>query len=175
SDVCSSDLFFTSLVLTAYSHPAPLTGFHEMDPSKEVAEGWKAAVARIDITPKVDMWMAGYGSRTSPSEGTLHPIWVKALALEDATGKRSVLITSDLLGWPKAMSDNIRQQVEEKYGLTKAQIILNSSHTHTGPVLGDALFDIYPAGPEERRKIEAYTADLTIRVVNLVGESLVDL
>lgn len=168
-------LFFTSLVLTAYSHPAPLTGFHEMDPSKEVAEGWKAAVARIDITPKVDMWMAGYGSRTSPSEGTLHPIWVKALALEDATGKRSVLITSDLLGWPKAMSDNIRHQVKEKYGLTKAQIILNSSHTHTGPVLGDALFDIYPAGPEERRKIEAYTADLTIRVVNLVGESLVDL
>lgn len=138
-------------------------------------EGWKAGVARIDITPKEDMWMAGYGSRTSPSKGTLHPIWAKALALEDGGGKQSVLVTADLLGWPKVMSDNIRQQVQEQYGLSKAQIILNSSHTHTGPVLGDALFDIYPVGPADRKLIADYTAELTDRIVSLVGEALQDM
>ena len=133
---------------------------------------WKAGAARIDITPTESMWLAGYGSRTSPSEGTLHSIWVKALALEDAQGNRSVLITSDLLGLPKTMSDNIRQKVESKYGLTKAQVILNSSHTHTGPVLGDALFDIYPVDAAGRKRIEEYTARLTQRIVDVIGEAI---
>src|SRR5690625_1416660 len=108
------------------------------------SDTWKAGVSRIDITPKEPMWMAGYGSRTSPSEGTLHPIWIKALALEDASGHQSVLVTADLVGWPKGLSDSVRKEAEERFGLSKSQIILNSSHTHTGPVLADALSDIYP-------------------------------
>src|SRR5690625_6181646 len=108
------------------------------------SDTWKAGVSRIDITPEQPMWMAGYGSRTSPSEGTLHPIWIKALALADASGHQSVLVPADLVGWPKGLSDSVRKEAEERFGLSKSQIILNSSHTHTGPVLADALSDIYP-------------------------------
>lgn len=136
---------------------------------------WKAGVAKMDITPNHPLWLAGYGGRTAPSEGTLHPIWVKALAMEDAQGEQSVLITSDLLGWPKALSDDIRAAVQRKYGLSKAQIILNSSHTHTGPVLQDALFDIYPLDDAERKKIKKYSAGLSDRVVDLIGQSLADM
>lgn len=140
-----------------------------------VAGGWKAGVAKIDITPGEPMWMAGYGGRTSPSEGTLHPIWAKALALEDAQGNKAVLVTSDLLGWPKELSDHIRSDIQKKYGLSKAQIILNSSHTHTGPVLQYALFDIYPLDDAERKKIEKYSVELRDQVVALVGKSLQDM
>lgn len=136
---------------------------------------WKAGVAKIDITPEKPQWMAGYGSRTSPSEGTVHPIWVKALSLEDAQGHQSVLLTADLLGWPKILSDDIRSVVADKYGLSKAQIILNSSHTHSGPVLQDALFDIYPLDDAERMKIKEYSAELKDRVVDLVGKCLEDM
>lgn len=145
------------------------------NPHISLPNTWKAGVAKIDITPKEAMWMAGYGSRTSPSEGTLHPIWVKALALEDVQGNRGVLITSDLLGFPKMMSDKIRASAQTRFGLSKAQIILNSSHTHTGPVLGDALFDIYPVDEEGRRKIARYTEDLTNRIIAMIGEAIQNL
>ncbi|KUK75954.1 MAG: Uncharacterized protein XD92_1432, partial [Proteiniphilum acetatigenes] len=93
---------------------------------------WKAGIARTVITPQSSIWMAGYSSRTSPSEGKLHDLWAKAVALEDAQGRRSILITMDLLGVPKDFSDEVRSRINRKYGLDYSQIILSSSHTHTG-------------------------------------------
>ncbi|MCE6988279.1 neutral/alkaline non-lysosomal ceramidase N-terminal domain-containing protein [Dyadobacter sp. CY323] len=133
---------------------------------------WKAGVARVAITPAEQLWMAGFASRTQASEGKLHDIWAKALALEDADGKQAVLITTDLLGFPKAMSDNIRAQLLSKYKLSKGQIILNSSHTHSGPVLGSALSDIYPFGQPEQQKIDKYSEWLTNQIVTLAGNAL---
>lgn len=132
---------------------------------------WKAGTARLNITPQQSMWMAGYGSRTKPSEGKLTDIWVKALALEDKAGNRSVLVTMDLVGVPKKVSEEIRDALKGKLGLSRSQIILNTSHTHSGPVLSDALFDIYPLNDAERDKIAQYTKWLTNAVIKMVGES----
>src|SRR5690554_2263672 len=88
-------------------------------------DGWKAGVAKTNITPENSMWLAGYGGRTEPSQGTLHDIWAKALALEDASGHQAVLVTSDLLGLPKGMSDKIRYKLEKGLGLKKGQVLLN--------------------------------------------------
>ena len=74
--------------------------------------GWKAGIAKAVITPDKPIWMAGFASRTHPAEGKLHDIWVKALALEDASGKQAVLVTADLLGLPKNISDEIREKLE---------------------------------------------------------------
>ncbi|WP_428654339.1 neutral/alkaline non-lysosomal ceramidase N-terminal domain-containing protein [Runella sp.] len=139
------------------------------------AKGWKAGVAKVIITPKESIWQAGYASRTHASEGKLHDLWAKALALEDENGKQSVLVTTDLLGFPKAMSDRIRAQLHRQFGLTKAQIILNSSHTHSGPVLDDALHDIYPLDANEQVKITRYSRKLEAQVITLVAQALTDL
>lgn len=133
---------------------------------------WRAGVARVVITPKQDMWMAGFAARDHESEGALHDLWAKALALEDENGKRAVLITTDLLGFPKGLSDRIRDRIRKKFHLERAQIILNSSHTHSAPVLKDALFDIYPLDRQHLKKIEKYTAILEDQIVNLVGSAL---
>src|SRR5438128_2342338 len=109
-----------------------------------VAQGWKAGTARVVITPNEPQWQAGYASRTHAADGKLHDLWAKALALEDQTGQRAVLVTTDLLGFPKAMSDRIRDRLNSQFGLSKAHIMLTSSHTHSGPVLDNALQDIYP-------------------------------
>lgn len=132
---------------------------------------WKAGMAKVKITPESPMWMAGYGSRTSPSEGTLHDIWAKALMLEDSKGYRSVWVTLDLLGLPKAVSDEVRDQLKTKLNLDRSQIILNSSHTHSGPVLGNALVDIYPISKADEAKIDEYTEHLTQLLVNMVVEA----
>lgn len=133
---------------------------------------WKAGVARAVITPEHAMWMAGYGSRVHESEGTLHDLWAKALAIEDAKGNRGVLVTTDLLGFPKDLSDRIRDRISRKFGLERSEIILNSSHTHCGPVLGEALLDVYPLEQSHIKKIRRYTSELEDRIVSLIGASL---
>ena len=105
--------------------------------------------------------------------GNLHDVWVKALALEDTLGHRAVFVTSDLLGLPKGMSDEIRYQLEKELGLKKGQVLLNSSHTHTGPVLQNALYDIYPLDATELHKIEVYSNELTGKIVDLVFRLLI--
>lgn len=134
--------------------------------------GWKAGVARVSITPKESVWLAGYAFRDHSSEGTLVDLWAKALALEDAGGKKVILITADLLTFPKSISDTIRNQIGAKYGLERDQIILNSSHTHTGPVLTDALSDIYSYDEIQAETIRRFSDHVKERIVNLAGEAL---
>jgi neutral ceramidase len=134
--------------------------------------GWKAGISRAKITPDEPVWLAGYASRTHPSDGILADLWVKVLAIEDAKGKKAVLITSDLLGFPKKMSDHIRDQIAVRYGLTRSQIILSYSHTHSGPVLMDALFDIYPLDDKQLKVIREYSGQLEKKIADLTGEAL---
>lgn len=141
-------------------------------PALAQQKGWKAGIAKVAITPEQNMWMAGFASRTHASEGKIHDLWAKALALEDAEGKRSVLVTLDLLGLPKKLSDDIRTQIKTKYALNKEDIILNSSHTHSGPVLSEALFDIYPLDEAETKRVATYTDKLAQQLVSVVGEAI---
>lgn len=133
---------------------------------------WKAGVAKADITPTEPIYLAGYGSRSHPSEGTLHKIWAKCLAIEDTDGKRAVLITTDLLGMPKGLSDKIKSELYKRFKLAKAQVIINSSHTHSAPVLEDALFDIYDLNKEQLNEVKKYSEKLVQTLLHLVENAL---
>jgi Neutral/alkaline non-lysosomal ceramidase, N-terminal len=139
---------------------------------QQVPKGWKAGVSRAIITPSEPIWLAGYASRTHPSEGVLTELWVKVLAIEDAKGKKAILIASDLLGFPKKMSDRIRNKIAIRYGLTRSQIILSYTHTHSGPVLMGALFDIYPLDENQLKVIQDYSDNLENKIVDLTGKAI---
>ncbi|MEX2573454.1 MAG: neutral/alkaline non-lysosomal ceramidase N-terminal domain-containing protein [Balneolaceae bacterium] len=160
------------LLCTSISATAAGNAGEDRDDSGKAGQGWKAGVASVNITPQAPMWMAGYGNRDRPSEGKLHDLWAKALAFEDESGNQSILFTTDLLGFPKGMSDSIRDRIESEYGLSRSQIILNSSHTHTAPVLQDALVDIYPLDDEQSERIGEYSRRLEGMIVRLAGEAL---
>jgi neutral ceramidase len=137
------------------------------------AEGlWKAGTAKAVITPKESLWMAGYAARTAPAAGTLHELYVRVLALEDAQGHQAVLVSSDLLGIPRSISENVSQALAKKFGLPHDAIMLNASHTHCGPVLRGALYDAYPLDDAQKKKIEAYSSELESNLVRTVGEAL---
>lgn len=141
--------------------------------ARQVGTGkWEAGVAEVIITPEGPLWMAGYAFRSHPSEGKITGLHAKALALEDGGGKRVVLVTMDLVGIPKQLSDKVRDELTSRYDLSRAQVILNTSHTHTGPVLTGALVDIYPIDASEQKKIDAYTDWLGGRIVEVVGQAL---
>ena len=140
------------------------------------AEGaWKAGTARSVITPKKALWMAGYGGRTAPAEGKLHDLMIRVLALEDAAGKRGVILSSDTLGIPQSMYNEVCTLLKSRYGLERSQIMLNASHTHCGPVLKGALHDIYPVNDEQLRDIEEYSNRLSVEIVTTIGKALDDL
>ncbi len=132
---------------------------------------WKAGVARVDITPDAPMWIAGYANRDHVAEGKLHELWAKALVLQDGNGKQCVLITLDVCGIPKDLSDRIRDRLKIKNNLSRAQIIINCSHTHSGPVIQSALTNIYPLDAEQSEKVKKYTAKLETQIVTLVGNA----
>lgn len=135
------------------------------------AQQWQLGVARVEITPTDFLWMAGYAARDHAAEGTLHPLWAKAMAIQDKNGNQGTIVTTDLLGFPKNISEKIKEQCLLKYQLTKAQVILNSSHTHSGPVLQDGLYDIYELNDLRIERIERYSEKLVTQIVDLVGKA----
>ena len=137
---------------------------------------WKAGVAKIDITPQSPIWLAGYGSRTKPSEGVLQPIYAKCLALQSGEGEVSVIVTSDLLGFPRDVSDPIVRECQNRYKLPRERLILNSSHTHSGPVVGHMLKPAYPVFTKEQEDaVSLYTRELIEKVIGVVGKAIAGL
>ena len=143
--------------------PGPLRA---ADPST-----WKAGVARVDTTPSVPVRMAGYASRTSPSQGVAHPLAAKALALADAEGHRAVIVTCDIIGLRRPLSERIAARVEAEHALRRADLVLFASHTHAGP----QLVDPDEAALEGSEANVAYTRDLEDKLVRVIGEALAHL
>lgn len=137
---------------------------------------WKAGVATVVITPEQPMWMAGYAARNKPSEGKVHDLHAKALALEDDQGTRLVIVTADLIGFPREFRDRLEKQVGERCKLAPASLLLNPSHTHSGPELrawrASQGWDLPAEQIELGRK---YAETLLGKMVELVGRALDDL
>jgi hypothetical protein len=137
---------------------------------------WKAGTAKAVITPTEKMWLAGFSNRTNPATGEkLMDLWVKGLALEDASGHRAVILTADLLGIPQNVYQHVSTAISKKFALQPDQILLCASHTHCGPVLRDALYDIYPLDQAQRDLIETYTAQLEAHMIEVAGKAIADL
>jgi hypothetical protein len=137
--------------------------------------GIQAGVASADITPKESIWLAGYASRTHRSEGVRHPIYAKALALRDERGSTVVLVTSDLLGFTGAISDDIATRVQKKFGISRDRIAFNASHTHSAPVLENALHPTYPLDAEDEAIIHRYTIWMKDQVFDVIDRAIADI
>jgi neutral ceramidase len=96
---------------------------------------WQIGLARKQITPKTPIRLDGYAARQGPSTGVIHDIHAKALALQDQNGHRALLITADVIGFPAHVSRELCRRIMARTGLSRAQILINPSHTHTGPTI----------------------------------------
>jgi hypothetical protein len=134
--------------------------------------GWRAGTAKVAITPGQPMWMSGYAARTKPSEGAVHDLWAKALAVQDPGGRKVLLVTLDLVGIDRDVSGRIRDVIRSRHGLTRDRIVLACSHTHCGPVVGTNLLTMYEIDDAERRRIADYTKGLEDAVVKVSDEAL---
>jgi hypothetical protein len=136
---------------------------------------WKAGVASVDITPAPGIWMAGFAARTCPAEGVGLPLHAKALALEDAAGRRAVLLALDLLGVTADMTGRIAAAVGARHGVAREGLLVNASHTHSGPVTAGLLSIAYDLSAEQRAAIRSYSAQLERKAVAVIGRAMAGL
>ena len=142
----------------------------------EVKGTWKAGLATVVTTPEQSMWMAGYAARNKPSEGKVHDLNAKALALEDAAGTRFVIVTVDLIGFPRDFRDAVEKEVGARYGLRPEALLLNASHTHSGPeIRAWRATQAWDLPPEQIELGKKYAEALQGKLVDLVGRALKDL
>src|SRR5262245_50660496 len=122
---------------------------------------FQVGVAKIDVTPDYPIRLSGYGSRRSESDGVAQRIWAKALAIGDKNDL-AVLITVDNCGVPASITEEVAQRLN-KAGVRRERVAVCSSHTHSAPMLGGILPNLFSSdiAREQQATIDRYTKELT--------------
>ncbi len=141
----------------------------------QVPANWKAGSATMKVTPQKLLWMAGYAARKKPAEGKVQELFAKALALEDEQGGKLVFVTLDLIGVPQLLRREVAARAEKQFQLPPANLVMNASHTHSGPSLRTTpLTEADKDNPRARDSWE-YTQKLQDDLVALIGKALADM
>src|SRR3954449_2123052 len=75
---------------------------------------------------------SSWGRRTGVAVGTHAPLLAQALVLDD--GERTVAIVAvDLGNVAREFTDDVRKRVQALPGIPPDAILINASHTHSGP------------------------------------------
>lgn len=136
------------------------------------AAGFRAGVARIDITPKLPFWLTGYASRSMPATNVAQRISAKALALEDGAGGRIVLVTADLIGIPAWICEQAAEGIRRQTGWRRDQVLFNASHTHAGPMIWSNLQVMFDLNAEDEARARAYAAELTEKLAAVASRAV---
>ena len=101
-------------------------------------ESLKAGFSGVKITPPVGIGMTGFGQRDydpSGSKGNHDDLYARAIYLEQGD-KKFLIMGFDLLFFSREEADRFKGAIGRVLDLATSQILLNTSHTHTGPKVG---------------------------------------
>src|SRR4051794_35742535 len=94
-----------------------------------------AGLAEIEITPPLGIALGGRGAPSAPSKKVLDPLFAQVLFLKDAKGTGFVLVSLDMVGIAHELSEKIRLDIVHELGVPWNLVVLNTSHTHSGPYM----------------------------------------
>lgn len=102
----------------------------------------KAGFASVNINPPIGTRMTGFGGRDRDHgcEAIHDDIYARALYLAHE-GRESLIMGFDLLFFSRDEADRYKGAIGRKIDLAPSQILLNTSHSHTGPKVGTWLYD----------------------------------
>ncbi len=129
--------------------------------------GWSTK----SITPDKPVALDGQ-FETRISTGVMDPVTCTALAIETRDGNKSVetaiMVSCDLV----AIEDNLYKEVtgllkKELPGFDSGKLILNATHTHTGPVQSDGIYEI----PKDAIQPAEYVKFAAGQIVSAVVEA----
>ncbi len=94
----------------------------------------KVGVGETIITPPMSMPMAGY-ARAHDSDGVHDDLHARSLLIEGDTGISVIFMTLALGGLRQSYFEQIRDEVSRQTGIPRQNIVLNVTHTHSGPAV----------------------------------------
>jgi len=140
--------------------------------SEESRSVLRAGTARIDITPKKPVKMAGYGSRTGLSTGVHDPLSARVVVFGGTplrgnpnNGKRLVLVSTDLIGFYDGTAEYMRKVLLDEFQLESSELFLSAVHTHAGPSLTINKEKGHPNNLE-------YTERLKVKLIEVIRKAL---
>jgi hypothetical protein len=95
--------------------------------------GFRAAAAKVDITPSSPQWLMGYADRQST--GVLDHIYVRVAAME-ADGVQMYLVSSDLCLFSPSVYDEVAAELERTLGIPRLNFWWGVTHSHAAPEVG---------------------------------------
>lgn len=128
--------------------------------------GLRAGSARVDITPPLGTELAGYFN-VRRATGVLDRIHGRALVLE-FDGERIAIVSADLCMLSEGQVAEVRSRASRGTGIPEGNIMVTSTHIHTGPVTMGLL-----SGSVNSDYLENLIESLA-EVVVLANERLVD-
>jgi hypothetical protein len=103
---------------------------------KHAAFQGSIGVAREDITPPVGIYNRSWGAaQHDTAEGIHRPLTLTVLTLQSASTDAPLVLLAIDLGWFRSLKDewDYRKPLAEALKLDPSRIMLNMSHTHSGP------------------------------------------
>lgn len=100
--------------------------------------------AKIDITPKHPVPLAGFASRQNrPYTHIASRINMRIAHFlhvsPNGTANSAVVVSADLLWWGNQLSKEIREEVQRKLGIDSSSVLLHATHSHSGPQTANRL------------------------------------
>ncbi len=119
----------------------------------------RAGAAQVDITPKNSQFLFGYPHVKRYSTGVHDPLYSCALYLSD--GQTQVLfIANDIIFVGKDVVCRARKRIEKLLGIPTGNIMITSTHTHSGPITVDYISnEADPVVPKADQKYVQFTED----------------
>jgi neutral/alkaline ceramidase-like enzyme len=146
-------------------------------------KGLRVGSGRALITPAPGAWMAGYPpkladvegfpanirgyvGRKEPATGAHDPLWAKAVVLDDGQ-QRVGIVGIDTLIVLGEWTHNVRQEVASRSGIPPQNLLINTTHTHSGP-------DVFGLHSDRNEALEAQLARGVVAAVEAACAGLVD-
>jgi len=138
---------------------------------------YSIAVQSTDITPAAGSpgrYMAGYGWVKRINTGQVARRLRAQCAVIYDSGVPNILLRIDVVGLPAPVHDTIRSQVVAA-GLVQSSsdFLIVSSHTHSGPALGDHpdVEIVYDLSDAERDEVNTYAGIFVGQIMTLIRQT----
>ncbi len=119
----------------------------------------KAGWSEIEITPPLGIILGGRGMVLSQAEAVKAPLLGQVLALEDVRGKRLLLVSLDLIALSTSLASLMQLRLAAVAGVLPHEVILNCSHTHSGPMTHFDEYATLLTKPENLVRYEPWLVD----------------
>lgn len=132
----------------------------------------RAGAARVSITPRTPIRLGG---RDTVSQGVASQIHARALALDDGQGGRTVIITTDLMGLPRSLTERAAVEIMKAQGLDRGQILFAATGTRNAPMIKGLQPVLEPESGPEAKSVAQYAETLVHYLAAAAGAAIGDL